>query len=110
MIVDIEFDSVIQVHADGSTTERHDIFAPECYFDGNMGIDFAGDTRWEAITGYSGQDRYSGPIMHESEIFAGPMAESVLASPGIYTLVVVTDLDDEEHPAGWAALKMKETA
>jgi hypothetical protein len=101
----MEFDHVIEVLEDGSIVDRNDIYAPESFDDGHGKIDFAGATGWYALNGYSGQDRYAGPIMHPSEYIGGHLADDILASPGVYVAVVVTDLDDEENPSGWAVLR-----
>lgn len=104
----MEFDHVIEVHADGSITDRSGIYAPECYDDGHACIDFAGAKGWTALDGYSGQDRYSGPIMHASEYIGGRMANDIIGEPGVYVAVVISDLDDDENPSGWAVLKYEE--
>lgn len=101
----MSFDHVIEVRADGSITDRADIYAPECCDDGRAGIDYAGAKGWTALDGYSGQDRYSGPIMHASEYIGGRMAADIASEPGIYVAVVISDLDDDEHPSGWAVLR-----
>lgn len=79
-------------------------------------------TRWQAITGYSGQQGYSGPTMHASEYLGGNMARDVLADIGS-TYVAVTveclanwDATEEEemevrdNPAGWMLLKLKDSS
>lgn len=101
----MNFDHVIEIHADGTVTEPTGIYAPETFDDGAGGIDFAGDTRWTALTGYSGQEGYAGPIMHPSEYIGGRLANDMLSEPGTYVAVVVTDLDDGE-PSGWAVLRL----
>lgn len=102
----MEFDHVVEVRADGSIVDRDDIYAPECFDDGSGGIDFAGAQGWTALDGYSGQDRYSGPIMHASEYVGGRLADDILSEPGVYVVVVITDLDDLEEPSGWAVLRL----
>ena len=105
----MEFDHVIEVREGGEIIDRNDLYAPECYFDASdNGINFSGDTRWTPLNGYSGQDRYSGPIMHASESIGGGMEADIRSTPGVYTVVVITDLDDDEQPAGWAVLKLNE--
>lgn len=99
------FDHVIEVLEDGSTIDRNDLYSPECYGETGGSIDFAGYKGWTALDGYSGQDRYSGPIMHASEFIGGRMASDILDEPGIYVAVVIDDLDDPEHPYGWAVLR-----
>lgn len=102
----MSFDHVIEVREDGSVIHRADLYAPESYDDGAAGIDFAGAKGWTPLNGYSGQDSYSGPIMHASEYIGGIMARDILDTPGIYVAVVVTDLDDiDGEPSGWAVLR-----
>lgn len=104
----MQFDHIIEVCADGSVIDREGIYAPECYWDTNTpgNINFGGDNRWTALNGYSGQDRYSGPVMHPSEYIGGRMADDILDTPGIYVAIVVNDLDDLDEPAGWAVLRL----
>ncbi len=105
----MEFDHVVQVHDDGSVTDRRDLYAPECYGEPDGTINFAGAKGWHALNGYSGQDRYAGPIMHPSEYIGGRMADDILSTPGTYVAVVVTDLDDDEgEPYGWAVLRYED--
>lgn len=95
----MEFDHVIQVHEDGSVTDAPGMYAPDLH-DGEIG-----DSRWEFFTtGYSGQDRYSGPIMHSSEYIGGQLERDILATPGFYVAVVDYPSDDGE-PDGWAVLR-----
>lgn len=101
----MEFGHVIEVRADGSIIDRPDLYAPECYGEPDGSIDFAGYKGWTALDGYSGQDRYSGPIMHPSEYVGGGLARDILSTPGVYVVVVVDDLDEPEDPYGWAVLR-----
>lgn len=89
------FDHVVEVRADGSVIDRHDIYAPELH-NGELGSE-----EWTLLDGWSGQDRYSGPIMHQSEYIGGRMARWILETPGIYVALVDYPLDDSE-PDGWA--------
>lgn len=100
----MEFDHVIQVHADGTVTDDHpdvrSLWAPSL-LDGEL--DGPG---WTLLNGYSGQDRYSGPVMHPSEFIGGRMAQDILARPGFYVAVVANyspeDEDAELDTEGWA--------
>jgi hypothetical protein len=92
---DMDFDHVIEVHADGSVTDARGVYAPELYDDELMG------DGWELMDGYSGQDRYSGPIMHNSEFIGGQMEQDILANPGYYVALVNNSSEDEEGE-GWA--------
>ncbi|WP_207126806.1 hypothetical protein [Actinocatenispora comari] len=64
---------------------------------------------WEALTGWSGQHGYNGPIMHPSELVCGALAEYILSTPGTYVAVAV-ETEDQDDPAGWLVLRHIETA
>ena len=94
----MEFDHVIEVLEDGSVIDRPDVWAPELY-DGELSAR-QGDT-WSLLNGWSGQDRYPGPIMHQSEFIGGGMARWILETPGVY-VALVDYPDDDSEPEGWA--------
>jgi hypothetical protein len=105
----IMFDSPFTVEDDGivlngRTGPHEGIYAPEIYW-ADGALEFHDDD-WSLVDGFSGQYGYSGPIMHVSEYLGGGMADYVLETPGIYVVVVVDDiLDDEsDEPVGWALL------
>lgn len=66
---------------------------------------------WAALSGFSNQEGYSGPIIHPSEFFSGPMARQLhfetisKKSDRVYALVEVTDPDDPDALVGWAVLE-----
>lgn len=100
----MDFDHVIRVDEQGNVSDAEGINAPDL-FDGELvGND------WTLLAGYSGQDRYSGPIMHNSEFIGGQMERDILARPGLYvSLVCYWDNSDDEAPdaenpyvEGWA--------
>jgi hypothetical protein len=108
----MEFDHVIQVHEDGTVTEPSGIWAPSADVD----IDDEGqileehekemirDVKsqgWNLLTGYSGQYRYSGPIMHSSEYVGGQLAKDILSQPGYYVTTDVITLGPDQEIAGW---------
>lgn len=101
----MEFDHVIQVHADGTVTDDtpnvRALWAPEL-LDGIL----SGSDGWTLLNGYSGQDRYHGPEMHASEFIGGRMAQDILARPGYYVAIVANyspdDEDEELSAEGWA--------
>lgn len=101
----MEFDHVIQVHADGTVTDDHpdvrSLWAPEL-LDGIL----SGSDGWTLLDGYSGQDRYTGPEMHASESIGGQMAADILARPGFYVALVANyspeDEEAELDAEGWA--------
>ena len=80
----MEFDHVIRVHDDGTVSEPRDVWAPELWDDH---LDTGGKP-WTLMTGYSSQDRYAGPVMHNSESIGGQMALDILATPGLYVAIV----------------------
>jgi hypothetical protein len=99
----MDFDHVVEVREDGSIIDRNDIFAPSLFDDE---LDTEG---WTLLDGFSGQDRYSGPIMHASEFIGGGMEDYIRQTPGVYVALVAycsPDEDDEdtgENPvSGWA--------
>lgn len=103
----MSFDHVIEVQSDGGIIARSDIFAPELH-DGEVQ-----STNWELLDGYSGQDRYSGPIMHNSEFIGGRMEEDIRSNPGVYVALVCTwldaeDDDDEDAVEGWAVARLRD--
>jgi hypothetical protein len=102
----MEFDHVIEVQSDGGIIARPDIFAPALY-DGEVD-----STKWELLDGYSGQDRYSGPIMNNAEFIGGRMERDIRENPGVYVAVVCTWLDaeddDEDTVEGWAVARLRD--
>lgn len=97
----MDFDHVIEVHEDGTITEPKGIWAPELH-DGEL----EGD-EWFLLNGFSGQYRYSGPIMHPSEYIGGGMERYIRETPGVYVALVDYPSDDDE-PDGWAVAVRKE--
>lgn len=117
----VEFNSPFIVNEDG-TVMMSDNSAPdeviggyetdegayvhELYVDGNW-------VPWSH--GYTGQDRYSGPILHNSEQLSGRMAEDLLSEPGEYCICEVSwennyepediNYDDPLEVEGWVVLK-----
>lgn len=111
-----EFDSVFRVWTNGDITLVPGTYAPDVHHDDTYdilidGIPVDDSETWEALSGYTGQYGYTGPVMHASEQFGGKLREDVLSHPGIYVLVVVEvfpDDDPEPAPAGWAVLRKKD--
>lgn len=104
----MEFDHVIRVDDDGNV---HDdvmgVYAPDVRDDYPYGDDInVSGEGWSLMDGYSGQDRYSGPIMHPSEFIGGGMERDILASPGYYVAVVVYNYEDgDDNVSGWAVAR-----
>lgn len=104
----MEFDHVVTVTADGHVVDGpRNIYAPDL-IDGEL----SGDG-WEFFsTGYTRQDGYRGPIMHNSEFIGGQLADDILDTPGTYAAVVAAytpdDDDDEMIWEGWAIVRYAE--
>lgn len=92
------FDHVVEVTESGEVIDRPDVWAPELH-DGELSAR-EGDS-WSLLNGWSGQDRYPGPIMHASEYIGGGMERWILETPGIYVALVDYPSDGDE-PDGWA--------
>jgi hypothetical protein len=87
------FDHPFTVTAAGQLADAPaGIYAPEYYSDTDA-EELAG-AGWEALTGYTGQYGYNGPHMHASEYLGGGLARDILATPGVYVVVVVNVLPD----------------
>jgi hypothetical protein len=100
----MDFDHVIEVREDGTVIDRNDVFAPSLYDD-----ELDSDSWSFFSTGYTGQDSYNGPIMHDSEVISRTMARDILSSPGIYVALVSyyspeedSEEDSESFIEGWA--------
>ena len=108
----VEFYQVFEVESGGLVRLYND-YAPDVYEDpeNDLVID---NPSWEFFSyGYTQQYAYSGPVMHDSEMLRGSLAEDILATPGVYVLVPVAypcaDTGDEcenwTHYEGWVVLK-----
>lgn len=105
----MEFDHVIRVHADGAITDTRGIYAPD------LRDDVLDSDHWELLDGYSGQDRYAGPIMHPSEFIGGGMERDIRETPGVYVALIAyyspeedDDPDDYDDAGGWAVARLKD--
>lgn len=95
----MDFDHVIRVDDEGNV---HDdvtgVYAPDVHHgyphDDEVNVS---DDSWSLVSGYSGQDRYSGPIMHPSEYVGGGLQRHILETPGYWVVVVVYD-DSSSEP------------
>ena len=108
----MEFDHVIVVHEDGTITDApRSIYAPEVHDEEvhpENNRTYVNPKGWAFLSGYSLQDHYAGPVMHASELIAGPMEDEIRETPGTYVAVVVYsyELDDA---TGWAVLRKPDT-
>lgn len=91
----MDFDHVIQVNPDGWITEPKGVYGPELI------DDEIATSEWTLLDGFSGQQGYSGPMMHASEQIGGGLERHILANPGQYVALVNYTTDDEE-PESWA--------
>lgn len=98
MLRSVEFDSPFTVTPSGEIGPAPaGVYAPECYHSEADDVDLAGAGEiWEPLTGYTGQYGYRGAVMHASEYLGGGLARDILASPGVYVVVVVSVLPDSE--------------
>jgi hypothetical protein len=97
----MRFERVIWVHEDGSVTDApKGVYAPDVYENFSGKTVAEGD--WTLLSGYSGQYCYSGPVMHPSEYIGGRLADAILAQPGYYVALVITEDSDDRPAVGWA--------
>jgi len=103
----MEFDHVVQVHADGTVTDvTYDAYAPTFTGDSATGNAELDDDGWHIMSdGYTGQQG-GGNVMHNSESIGAGLERDILATPGYYVAVVcewtLDDDDDEQVVEGWA--------
>lgn len=83
----------IEVKADRTIVQGVETPSMELYMykgdDGTWYNSFDLPEGWALMTGYSGQQDYSGPVMHPSEFVGGGMERDILATPGVYVCLVV---------------------
>lgn len=118
----MEFDHVVYSDGRGNVTDNlvsFRTYAPQPYVDldaegqmttlGVEGIHDLGE--WALLNGFSGQDRYGGPIMHPSEFVGGGLERYIRENAGFYVVVEVTgikefsedaEIDGEMECVGWA--------
>ena len=132
---DMPFDLSLRDDTGRVTLSRaDDVWAPEMVeLDPEHGLLVDGyvidRSPWRAVSGYSGQYGYAGPIMHASEFIGGGMADDLLSTAEDCPTYVVTsvevfgcdeDCDPDEHtpedveagtwehePAGWILLELR---
>jgi len=112
----------VEVNADGTITERRDLYTPEVYAnttdDGESYLpDAEADAHatlnregWEPMRGYTGQHGAGADawFMHASEFIGGGLARDILATPGVYAAVVIYPLAAEGvevEPTEWAVIR-----
>lgn len=91
----MDFDHVVRVYPDGTVIGQPGVYAPSL-FDDDLDSD-----DWTLLDGFSGQQGYSGPLMHQSEYVGGGLETYIRSHPGLYVSLVNTPADDSE-PTEWA--------
>lgn len=95
----MEFDHVIRVHEDGTISD--DVPNIRAYWAPDLVEGELHDgSGWELMTGYSGQDRYNGPHMHDSEFIGGGLERDIRTTPGLYVALAVdytSPVSDDDH-------------
>lgn len=114
-----EFGSVYLLDGPAADPQEIQEYAPEVFYDPDQGLLIDGETEkirgWQALTGFTGQYGYNGPIMHPSELWTDAMLERlrILSQDGplTFTLQVVESpcyLRDEpclsDELVGWVVL------
>lgn len=120
---EMEFYHIIRVEEDGTVSDS----PLDTYVEGAVGMYLADDAAerweddfnlpegWELMNGYSGQQGYSGPVMHSSEFIGGGMARDILEAPGDYVALPVEcdcggircdiEVGCDCEPAGWVVMR-----
>lgn len=99
----VEFDLPFRVDEVGNVEVAGDVYAPDVFHDEQHsmtidGIPYRDSEEWEALTGWTGQHGYNGPVMHQSEFLGGGLAQHVLDTPGVYVVVAV-EVEEEWREA-----------
>lgn len=95
----------------GAVQALIEIDVPQVHITADRDVLEIGRSGWAVLSGFSNQEGYSGPIIHPSEFFSGPMARQLhfetisKKSDRVYALVEVTDPDDPDALVGWAVLE-----
>ena len=107
-LASVEFDTPFIVRPGGTIEPAPAVYAPSVFHDDETDVTVDGPD-WRPLRGYTGQYGYSGAVMHPSEYLGGRLAADILAEPGVYVVVAVEvmpdDDDDSPEPAGWAVLR-----
>ena len=96
----MEFGHIIEVRNGKAfdSSKAADLYPPDLYWIGSSHV--IEDGSWDLLDGYSGQCRYSGPIMHASEYIGGRIEKAILSRDGFYVALACDDIDGQ--PVGWA--------
>lgn len=107
-----DFDCPYTINPDG--TVEYDWEDPSPYYvelvDGEL--EYEGADKWEAVEGFSNQQGYGGPVMHESEGYSEGMVKAMHDSGKpqtyVHTEVWSKGEDDDPESAGWVLFRKKE--
>ena len=106
----LELGTAFRMNQNGAVQELIEIDVPHVNITADRDVLEIERSGWEALSGFSNQEGYSGPIIHPSEFFSGSMARQLhfeairKGSDRVYALVEVTDPDDPDALVGWAVL------
>jgi len=108
----MEFDHPVRIGQDGQVSSAG-VYAPEVSWssldddpDSAM-VDYLASQGWSALSGYTGQYAYRGPVMHQSEYVGGALERDMMADPGVYAIVAVDDIEDGAL-VGWLVVRKDE--
>ena len=98
----MDFDHVLEVMPDGTWQAVEGLYAPEAVDVDSMATKLDG---WSLpLSGFTGQDRYTGPWLHDSEQIEGGVETYVLEHPGYWVAIYGQHTCEECGDAGliWA--------
>ena len=107
----LELGTAFGMSQGGAVQALIEIDVPQVHITADRDVLEIGRSGWAVLSGFSQQQGYSGPIIHSSEFFSGPMARQLhfetirKGSDRVYALVEVTDPDDPDALVGWAVLE-----
>ncbi|WP_146099074.1 hypothetical protein [Nocardia nova] len=81
----MQFDDVIRVGLGREVSAASEIEAPEVLVGDNDTVEVSDG--WEALSGFSDQPGYNGPLVNSSVPIKGRMTEHILSHPGLYCAV-----------------------
>lgn len=107
----LELGTAFGMSQGGAVQALIEIDVPQVHITADRDVLEIGRSGWAALSRFSNQEGYSGPIIHPSEFFSGSMARRLhfeairKRSDRVYALVEVTDPDDPDALVGWAVLE-----
>lgn len=111
----MEFGLVVASHGNGTVVRDQTEYANEVVYlnldaDGQLLNDDLIDVLpgWSALSGFTGQYSYNGPVMHASEYIGGGLERHIRENAGFYVAVLVDGIPEDENgenpSIGWAIL------